>query len=127
MRNVLYDLHRAEAILQVGGMNYGHDEELAKYYQVVLDKNHVTKAEFDSSLVWYTDHPQLFNKIYPKILARVQEENKQWEIPEPTPTTVHRDLPPLEETKRTMREGFSTELWHPEPDTTALLGPLKAE
>ena len=74
MRSVLYDLHRAEAILQVEGLNYGHDEEVAKYYQVVLDKHHVTKAEFDSSLVWYTDHPQLFNKIYPKIMERVKEE-----------------------------------------------------
>ena len=127
MRSVLYDLHRAEAILQVEGLNYGHDEEVAKYYQVVLDKHHVTKAEFDSSLVWYTDHPQLFNKIYPKIMERVKEENKQWQVQEQTPKVVRRNLPPLEEIEHTMRHGWPTELWHQEPDTPPLLGPIKAE
>ena len=30
MRSVLHDLHRADAILQVAGYNYGHDAALAK-------------------------------------------------------------------------------------------------
>ena len=74
MRNVLYDLHRVDGALQVAGYNYGHNQELAAYYKAVLDEHGVTQAEFDSSLVWYTDNPQIFNKIYPKVIARLQED-----------------------------------------------------
>jgi len=74
MRDVLYDLHRADGALQVAGYNYSHDEELSACYKSVLDKHGITQAQFDSSLVWYTDHPQRFNKIYPKIVARLEAD-----------------------------------------------------
>lgn len=72
LRDLLYDLHRVDGAAQVAGYNYGHNQELASYYQSVLDKHGVTQAQFDSSLVWYTDHPQIFNKIYPRVVARLQ-------------------------------------------------------
>lgn len=74
MRDVLYDLHRADGAIQVAGYNYSHDEELAAYYKSVLDKHGITQAQFDSSLVWYTDNPQRFNKIYPKVVARLEAD-----------------------------------------------------
>ena len=74
MRDVLYDLHRVDGALQVAGYNYGHNQELAAYYKTVLDEHGVTQAEFDSSLVWFTDNPQIFNKIYPKVIARLQSD-----------------------------------------------------
>ena len=74
MRNVLYDLHRADGAIQVAGYNYSHDQEVAGYYKNVLDKHGITQAQFDSSLVWFTDNPQIFNKIYPKVLERLEED-----------------------------------------------------
>jgi len=74
MRNVLYDLHRADGAIQVAGYNYSHDQEVAGYYKNVLDKHGITQAQFDSSLVWYTDNPQIFNKIYPKVIERLEED-----------------------------------------------------
>ena len=74
MRDVLYDLHRADAIIQVAGYNYAHDQEVTAYYKNILDKHGITQAEFDSSLVWYTDNPQIFNKIYPKLIERLDAE-----------------------------------------------------
>ena len=74
MRNVLYDLHRADGAIQVAGYNYSHDQEVAAYYKNVLDKHGITQAQFDSSLVWYTDNPQIFNKIYPKVLERLEAD-----------------------------------------------------
>lgn len=74
MRDVLYDLHRADGALQVMGYNYSHDTELAACYQSVLDKHEVTQAEFDSSVVWYTDNPQIFNKIYPRVISRLEAD-----------------------------------------------------
>ena len=72
MRDLLYDLHRTDGALQVIGYNYGHNKELSAYYQSVLDKHGITQAQFDSSLVWFTDNPQIFNKIYPNVIARLQ-------------------------------------------------------
>ena len=74
MRDVLYDLHRADGVIQVAGYNYSHDQEVAGYYKNVLDKHGITQAQFDSSLVWYTDNPQIFNKIYPKVLERLEAD-----------------------------------------------------
>ena len=74
MREVLYDLHRADGAIQVAGYNYSHDQEVAGYYKDVLDKHGITQAEFDSSLVWFTDNPQIFNKIYPKVIARLEAD-----------------------------------------------------
>lgn len=74
MQDVLYDLHYTEAVLQTSGYNYGHDEAVGKYYYEVLHRHGVTQAQFDSSLVWYTDHPERFNKIYPKVLKRMDDQ-----------------------------------------------------
>lgn len=74
MRDVLYDLHRVDGALQVAGYSYGHSQEVAGYYKNVLDEHGITQAQFDSSLVWYTDNPQIFNKIYPKVIERLEED-----------------------------------------------------
>lgn len=74
MRDVLYDLHRMDGALQTIGYNYGRNEETSAYYQSVLDRHGITQAQFDSSLVWFTDNPQIFNKIYPNVIARLQAD-----------------------------------------------------
>lgn len=132
MRNILYELHRADAILQVAGYAYGHDEDVAKYYQEVLDKNGITKAQFDSSLVWYTDHPQIFNKIYPKVLARCEKEDAYWVEKEHAEQAAQeqpqRELKPLEELYFETSHGVKIDLLPPAPpDTAALLLPVTRE
>ena len=72
---VLTDLHRTEGMLQVSGLHRGHDNEQTAYYEAVLAAHNVTKAEFDSSLVWYTHHPQRFNKLYPKVIKNLDAEH----------------------------------------------------
>jgi hypothetical protein len=47
---------------------------VAAYYKNVLNKHGITQAQFDSSLVWYTDNPQIFNKIYPKVIERLDAD-----------------------------------------------------
>ena len=78
MRKVLVDLHKADATIQVSGMQYGHNEALNIYYSEVLEKHGITQAQFDSSIVWYTDHPLLFDKIYPKVLAQLKAEEAEF-------------------------------------------------
>ena len=44
-----------------------------------MAKHGVTQAQFDSSLVWYTDHPLLFNRVYPKVLDQLKAEQELYE------------------------------------------------
>ncbi len=74
LERVLYDIHRADGVLYVQGLSYKTDDNTAKYYEVVLQKHGVTQAQFDSSLVWYTDNPKRFDKIYPRVMERLTEE-----------------------------------------------------
>ncbi|MCQ2311219.1 MAG: DUF4296 domain-containing protein [Paludibacteraceae bacterium] len=74
MEDLFVDLHTADGILQEAGYNYGHDEALRGYYEAVLEEHGVTQAQFDSSLVWYTANPTIFDKIYPKVINRLQEQ-----------------------------------------------------
>ena len=74
MIDVLVDLHRTEGMLQATNRIYDRNNEASSYYQATLSKHGVTQAQFDSSLVWYTDHPKRFNKIYPKVMQQLQSE-----------------------------------------------------
>ena len=115
MREVLYDLHRADGAIQLAGYNYSHDQEVAGYYKNVLDKHGITQAEFDSSLVWFTDNPQIFNKIYPKVIARLEADLEvEKQIREAARekqsatnyTTPKRQLRDIEEVKKEMQNGL---------------------
>ena len=74
MTDVLYDLHSAEGVLQAAGYNMGKDEELNAYYETILMNHHITQAQFDSSLVWYTDNPKQFCIVYGKVVQRLKED-----------------------------------------------------
>ena len=74
MEDVFVDLHTAEGMIEISGLNYGHDEYLKGYFQSVLDKHGITQAQFDSSLVWYTSNPVIFEKIYPKVVERLEKQ-----------------------------------------------------
>ena len=78
MREVLVDLHKTDAMIQLANLQHGHEEARSLYYAQVLEQHGITQAEFDSSLVWYTAHPQLFDKIYPKVLAELEKEETQF-------------------------------------------------
>ena len=115
MRDVLYDLHRVDGAIQVAGYNYSHDQEVAGYYKNVLDKHGITQAEFDSSLVWFTDNPQIFNKIYPKVIARLESDLEvEKQIRDAArekrhtqkKSTPQRQLRDIEEVKKEMQNGL---------------------
>ena len=128
MRDVLYDLHRTDGAIQVAGYNYSHDQELAGYYKNVLDKHGITQAEFDSSLVWFTDNPQIFNKIYPKVIERleadfkveeqIRDANREKKLAgkKGTVSSPERQLRDIEEVKKELRDGLGNpwKIWKSE-------------
>lgn len=136
MRKVLVDLHRADAVLQVAGYNYGHDEDLAKYYQEVLNQHGITQAQFDSSLVWYTNNPQRFDKIYPRVVKDLEASRAAWQAEgnnAPEMPLEDRLVPSISYEQRVweLQHGLALHyllgaerdtIW--QADTTALLGPI---
>jgi len=76
MRDIIVDLHKTDALLYTKHVRNGDYEGRTIYYAQVMEKHGTTQAQFDSSLVWYTAHPNLFNKIYPKVLAELKEEEQ---------------------------------------------------
>lgn len=80
MKEVLVDMHRADGIMQVSGALYSNDDNVAAYYKSVLDKHGITQAQFDSSLVWYTDNPNIFDKMYPSIIEQLETEHAAAQI-----------------------------------------------
>ena len=74
MRHIIVDLHKTDALLYEKGIHNNKREAKAIYYAQVMEKHHTTQAQFDSSLVWYTAHPALFDKIYPKVLKDLKAE-----------------------------------------------------
>lgn len=98
MVDILCDLHRTEAVLQVAGYNYGHDEAVNKAYRIVMDRHGVTQAQFDSSWVWYMRHPNQAERLYPKVVERLEKEEKDWLAAHPANPELSlppRVLPPL--------------------------------
>ncbi len=78
MRRVLVDLHKTDAVLQANGLQHGHNAQEDACYALVLERHGITQAQFDSSLVWYTNHPQIFDKIYPKVVAELEKEKEEF-------------------------------------------------
>ena len=139
MRSVLVDLHKADAMMQIAGLGLQDREAKSIYYAQVLSKHGITQAQFDSSLVWYTAHPHLFDKIYPKVMTDLKEEENRYAAQ----LAIQEGLPPVptEEEIRaryTIHEQLDTTFfellggYYPiqrtivVPDSTALLAPDSA-
>jgi len=72
MEALLYDYHAAKALgdLEPSSQKY----KATIYYMSVFEKHHTTEAQFDSTLAWYSKNPDTFNKIYQKVIKRMQDE-----------------------------------------------------
>lgn len=105
LRKVLVDLHKTDAVLQVAGLKYGNEEEKTIYYAQVLEKHGITQAQFDSSLVWYTAHPQLFDKIYPRVLRQLKSEEDRFVAMHEAELSLHPMVP--KEEKPALRQTFT--------------------
>jgi len=77
MANILTDMHKLDGALVERGIMFSNDSTKMKYYNFVFAKYNISKANFDSSLVWYTKNPQEFNNIYNKFLLNLSLQEKE--------------------------------------------------
>lgn len=70
MEDILVDYHLAQGMAsQVDGVM---EVERYKYLQAVFQKHGIEEAEFDSAMVYYSQHSELMSEIYDRVLERVQ-------------------------------------------------------
>jgi len=71
--NVLVDIHLADGMAE---NNMRHDAafllDSASLYGSVFQKYGVTRAEFDSTMYYYSEHPDDFQKLYNKVTAKLK-------------------------------------------------------
>ena len=73
MTEFLFDLHKLDGSLSAAGLGSSEDRENIYYYNALLEAHGITKAQFDSSLVWYSKDPKKFDKIYTDVLTQMNE------------------------------------------------------
>ncbi len=72
MEDLLYDYHLADAMARQASGNY--DENIIAYHMAVFKKYGVTKADFDSSMVYYMRHATQLHDMYEDIAERMGKD-----------------------------------------------------
>lgn len=71
MANIMFDLYIAEAMTKNSTAGFSTNDAQKALINSVMLKNGVTKAVFDSSLVWYSDNMQELTKVNDLVTARL--------------------------------------------------------
>ncbi len=76
MLSVLTDLQLLEAGIDLGLVPVTRDVKSDKQF-VVFKKHSISRAFYDSSLVFYSAHPELLGKIYEKLIADLSQRQAE--------------------------------------------------
>ena len=80
MEEILWDMMRADRFsaqyLLKDSARISVKAETMKLYQEVFRRHHTTKQEFDKSLAFYFNHPDLSRDIFDSIAARATREKE---------------------------------------------------
>ncbi len=75
MKDVMVDMQLAESMI-INSKKYGSDAEKDALYQSVFRKHNIREADYDSSLVWYGHHLEVYMQVYDLVLAEINERQK---------------------------------------------------
>lgn len=73
LEDILYDYHVSQAIVKTEHPGEINDFEREKAFRAVLNKYGLTKADFDSSMVWYYSHLPRLKQIYLEVNERLAD------------------------------------------------------
>ena len=72
MEALLYDYHVAKALGDLESPSNKYKATI--YYMSAFEKHHTTEEQFDSTLAWYSRNPDAFDRVYQKVIKRIQDE-----------------------------------------------------
>ncbi|HBK28406.1 MAG TPA: DUF4296 domain-containing protein [Parabacteroides sp.] len=64
MKDVLTDMEIAEALINADDATYKDDAHKLALYEAVFKKHHITRAEYDSSVMWYAHNLDRYMQVY---------------------------------------------------------------
>ena len=76
MKEFLTDLHLLEGLISYDPTLMSDDRMQVYYYNALFSKYGITKADFDSSLVFYTKQPKRFERIYAGVVRNIEALEK---------------------------------------------------
>ena len=100
MERILYDYHLAQGMAEAAGGDVEANRYL--YVQKVFEKHHVTEAEFDTSMVWYSGHAAHLEEMYTRIESRLERESNAAGL----------NLTEVDQYSRYTAEGDTANIWH---------------
>lgn len=111
MVEVVLDVHIAEASIKILDSSAKRIER-QEYYNVVFDKHHITKEQFDKSLDWYSRHPKALIAVYDDVKIKAEALQERVEAYD-----FHPDMKPSR--KDSIAE---FDLWHWQREQLLVLG-----
>lgn len=97
---VLYDYHLAQII--VGDLPSGQRYKKDLYFDYVYGKHGVTRAEVDSSLLYYARYPEGLSEIYNNLSKRIEDDLKR----------IENEDKPIKVREAVSVVGDSVDLWY---------------
>lgn len=84
MVQLLVETHIADGILFVDEARSEEKRDKALfYYPSIFEKHGVTKAQVDSSVVWYMKHPAAYARIYQQVIRDLEKRQAVEKKPDP--------------------------------------------
>jgi hypothetical protein len=79
MIDMLVDIHLAEAVYQTGHYSNNAIKKYSEsdFYYSILHKYKIADSTFEQSLIYYSSKPKEFEKIYSRILNRLNEMEQE--------------------------------------------------
>lgn len=71
---VLVDLQLLEATIDLNLVSGAANPRQADKYFTILKKHHITRALYDTSLSFYSAHPELLAKIYDEVITELSKK-----------------------------------------------------
>ena len=99
MERILYDYHLAQGMAEAQGGDIEQKRYL--YVQKVFEKYHITEAQFDTSMIWYSGHASHLTEMYRRIDARLDRESREAGL----------NIPEEDKYNRFTAEGDTANIW----------------
>ena len=78
MVQVLSDIQLAEGELGFNSSKMINDPIADTIsYHAIFEKNKIKKSDYDSSMKYYTLHPEILNEIYDEVINKLEHDKKQ--------------------------------------------------
>ncbi|MBQ6939251.1 MAG: DUF4296 domain-containing protein, partial [Muribaculaceae bacterium] len=77
MVDLLVDIHKTEAVITLNYTSYPTDEKKRALREAVYMRHNTNKAEFDTSLVWYGNHLDVYMDVYDRVIERLKQEDEE--------------------------------------------------